>query len=84
MLRTEAPPPWSGGGGKYAMQEVLEAEMGPNDHYRGVVLTTGSAGTIGCGDYMKELFPASKVAASEDNRKFDQDDNIYARARYSF
>ncbi|NIV31802.1 MAG: pyridoxal-5-phosphate-dependent protein subunit beta, partial [Anaerolineae bacterium] len=31
----------------------------------GVVLTTGSAGTIGCGDYMKELFPASKVAASE-------------------
>ncbi|WP_421704702.1 ligase-associated DNA damage response DEXH box helicase [Aliiroseovarius sp.] len=24
MLRTEAPPPWSGGGGKYAMAEVLE------------------------------------------------------------
>jgi hypothetical protein len=47
------------------MEEVLEAEMGPNDNYRGVVLTTGSAGTIGCGDYMKELFPASKVAASE-------------------
>ncbi|NIX10027.1 MAG: pyridoxal-5-phosphate-dependent protein subunit beta, partial [Gammaproteobacteria bacterium] len=49
----------------HAMEEVLEAEMGPNDNYRGVVLTTGSAGTIGCGDYMKELFPASKVAASE-------------------
>jgi len=48
-----------------AMQEVLERAMGPRDTYRGVVLTTGSAGTIGCGDYLKTLFPASKVAASE-------------------
>ncbi|MDH7486235.1 MAG: pyridoxal-phosphate dependent enzyme [Anaerolineae bacterium] len=48
-----------------AMKEVLEREMGPRDTYRGVVLTTGSAGTIGCGDYLKEIFPASKVAASE-------------------
>jgi cysteine synthase A len=49
----------------HAMEEVLEQELGPNDTYRGVVLTTGSAGTIGCGDYLKELFPTSKVAASE-------------------
>jgi cysteine synthase len=49
----------------HAMAEVLERELGPRDAYRGVVLTTGSAGTIGCGDYMKELFPTSKVAASE-------------------
>lgn len=49
----------------HAMEEVLEQELGPQDEYRGVVLTTGSAGTIGCGDYMKEIFPASKVAASE-------------------
>jgi cysteine synthase len=49
----------------HAMEEVLERELGSHDTYRGVVLTTGSAGTIGCGDYMKELFPASKVAASE-------------------
>jgi cysteine synthase len=49
----------------HAMQEVLEREMRPSDTYRGVVLTTGSAGTIGCGDYMKQLFPASKIAASE-------------------
>ncbi len=49
----------------HAMHEVLEREMGPHDTYRGVVLTTGSAGTIGCGDYLKELFPTSKVAASE-------------------
>jgi cysteine synthase A len=49
----------------HAMQEVLEREMRAADTYRGVVLTTGSAGTIGCGDYMKQLFPASKIAASE-------------------
>jgi cysteine synthase len=49
----------------HAMQEVLEREMGPLDSYRGVVLTTGSAGTIGSGDYLKKLFPTSKVAASE-------------------
>jgi cysteine synthase len=49
----------------HAMEEVLEQEMGPQDSYRGVVLTTGSAGTIGCGDYLKEVFPASKVGASE-------------------
>jgi len=24
MLRTEAPPPWSGGGGRYAIEEILE------------------------------------------------------------
>jgi cysteine synthase A len=48
-----------------AMEEVLEQELGPHDAYRGVVLTTGSAGTIGCGDYLKEVFPTSKVAASE-------------------
>jgi cysteine synthase len=49
----------------HAMEEVLRHEMGSRDNYRGVVLTTGSAGTIGCGDYLKEVFPTSKVAASE-------------------
>jgi cysteine synthase len=49
----------------HAMEEVLEQEIGPRDNYAGVVLTTGSAGTIGCGDYLKEIFPASRVAASE-------------------
>ncbi|MFN2134390.1 MAG: pyridoxal-phosphate dependent enzyme [Candidatus Promineifilaceae bacterium] len=48
-----------------AMVEVLNEVMGPDDTYRGVALTTGSAGTIACGDYMKELFPTSKIAASE-------------------
>ncbi len=49
----------------HAMEEVLKQVMGPNDEYRGVTLTTGSAGTIGCGDYLKQLFPTSKVIAGE-------------------
>jgi cysteine synthase A len=49
----------------HAMQEVLEKELGKNGAYRGVALTTGSAGTIGCGDYLKQVYPASKIAASE-------------------
>jgi len=48
-----------------AMQEVLEKELGPRDAYRGVVLTTGSAGTIACGDFLKQLFPSSKIGAGE-------------------
>ncbi len=48
-----------------AMMNVLQEVMGPDDTYRGVALTTGSAGTIACGDYMKDQFPTSKIAASE-------------------
>lgn len=48
-----------------AMTAVLEKVMGPEDRYRGVTLTTGSAGTIACGDYLKAQFPTSKIAASE-------------------
>jgi hypothetical protein len=39
--------------------------LGPGETLAGSVFTTGSAGTIGCGDYLKELFPQSKLAASE-------------------
>ncbi len=49
----------------HAMQEVLQKVMGRRDVYRGMVSATGSAGTIASGDYMKELFPGSKIAASE-------------------
>jgi cysteine synthase len=48
-----------------AMAEALEQVMGPNDSYRGAVYTTGSAGTIASGDYLKNLFPGSKIGASE-------------------
>jgi len=49
----------------HAMEEVLRAVLGPKDSYRGVALTTGSAGTIASGDYLKQLFPNSKIIASE-------------------
>ena len=48
-----------------AMLEVLEQELKPGDEYRGLVLTTGSAGTIGSGDFLKQQFPGSKIAAGE-------------------
>ena len=49
----------------HAMVEVLEQVMRDHDDFRGVALTTGSAGTIGCGDYLKQVFPTSKIAAGE-------------------
>ncbi len=49
----------------HAMEEVLQQVMGPHDTYRGMASATGSAGTIASGDYMKQLFPGSKIVASE-------------------
>ncbi len=49
----------------HAMEEVLKQVMRPGDEYRGMVSATGSAGTIASGDYMKQIFPGSKIAASE-------------------
>lgn len=47
-----------------AMADVLEAELGGNT-YRGLALSTGSAGTIASGDRLKQLYPDSVIAASE-------------------
>ncbi len=49
----------------HAMEEVLQQTMRPDDRYFGMVSATGSAGTIASGDYLKQIFPASKIAASE-------------------
>jgi cysteine synthase len=48
-----------------AMEEVVKEIAGPKDEYRGMVSATGSAGTIASGDYMKQQFPNSYIAASE-------------------
>ncbi|MGA9598151.1 MAG: pyridoxal-phosphate dependent enzyme [Acidimicrobiia bacterium] len=48
-----------------AMVEVLEQVMGAGDRFAGVTLTTGSAGTIGSGDYLKQVYPTSKIVAGE-------------------
>jgi len=49
----------------HAMEEVLNQVMGTKDIYRGIVSATGSGGTIASGDYMKQVFPTSKIVASE-------------------
>jgi len=49
----------------HAMEQLIKEIAGPKDEYRGMVSATGSAGTIAAGDYMKQLFPASFIAASE-------------------
>ncbi len=48
-----------------AMDEVLQKELGPEGRFAGVVCSTGSAGTIACGDYLKQKYPHSKIAAAE-------------------
>ncbi len=48
-----------------AMLNVLEQVMKPNDSYRGMTSSTGSAGTIASGDFLKNQFPGSKIAACE-------------------
>ena len=49
----------------HAMEEVVRKIARPGNRVAGVTLTTGSAGTIASGDYIKEAFPGAKIAASE-------------------
>ncbi|MCD6502133.1 pyridoxal-phosphate dependent enzyme [bacterium] len=48
-----------------AMEEVLQKELSEGDEYAGMVLSSGSSGTLGSGDYLKERYPKSKVAVGE-------------------
>ena len=48
-----------------AIQEVFEAIRRPGDRLSGACFTSGSAGTIGCGDYLKEVYPQMKLAVGE-------------------
>jgi cysteine synthase A len=48
-----------------SMAELLDDVMRPGDEFRGLVCATGSGGTIAAGDYLKEVFPLSKIGASE-------------------
>jgi hypothetical protein len=47
------------------MEEVFKQIARPGDRFRGITSATGSAGSIASGDYMKQLYPESKIAASE-------------------
>ncbi len=48
-----------------AMQEVFLAERRPGQRLAAVCLTQGSAGTLGCAEYLRERHPHVKVVASE-------------------
>jgi cysteine synthase len=48
-----------------AMEEVFLAQAGKGSRFAGVCLTQGSAGTLGCADYLREVFPRLKVVAAE-------------------
>ncbi len=48
-----------------AMQEVYEAEARNGDRFAGVALTSGSAGTLGCGDYVKDHYRDARIAVGE-------------------
>ncbi len=48
-----------------AIEEVLGQIMNDDSNYHGLVSCTGSGGTIAAGDYLKQKFPKSKIAAAE-------------------
>jgi hypothetical protein len=49
----------------HAIEETLKKAMRPGNNFRGAVFTTGSAGTLASGDYLKQVFPGIKIIASE-------------------
>jgi cysteine synthase len=48
-----------------AMEEVFNQVKNENDRFKGVFLTQGSAGTLGCTDYLRTIHPSMKVCAGE-------------------
>jgi cysteine synthase len=48
-----------------AMEEAFRALARPGDRVAGAVLSSGSAGTLGSGSYLRDTFPGAKVAVAE-------------------
>ncbi|HCM27868.1 MAG: pyridoxal-5-phosphate-dependent protein subunit beta [Treponema sp. GWB1_62_6] len=48
-----------------AMEEVFKAIARPGDRVAGAVLSSGSAGTLGAGSYLRDTFPGAKVGVAE-------------------
>ena len=48
-----------------AIEEAFENIRREGDRFAGAAFTSGSAGTMSAGDYLKEKFPASKLAVGE-------------------
>ncbi len=48
-----------------AMEEVFGVIRGPRSQVAGAVLSSGSAGTLGSGSYLREKFPGARIAVAE-------------------
>lgn len=48
-----------------AISTLFEQLKRPGDRMAGACFTSGSAGTIGCGDYLKEVYPQMKLGVGE-------------------
>ena len=48
-----------------AMKEALDKEMKPGDRLAGSIFSSGSAGTLGSGYYLKSCFPHAKLGVAE-------------------
>ena len=49
----------------HAALEVLDDVLAENGRFRGFVAQSGSAGTLGAGDFLKQRYPLSKIAVGE-------------------
>lgn len=48
-----------------AIEEIVETEKQGDQRFFGLFLTQGSAGTLGCADYLRKKYPSIKVCAGE-------------------
>jgi hypothetical protein len=48
-----------------AIAEAFESVRGRDGSFAGVCFTSGSAGTLGSGDFLKQKYPRSRIAAGE-------------------
>ncbi|MDD3220081.1 MAG: pyridoxal-5-phosphate-dependent protein subunit beta [Lachnospiraceae bacterium] len=48
-----------------AIADAFEEMKEPGDHFAGAVFTSGSAGTMASGDYIKEQYPKAKLGVGE-------------------
>ncbi|MFT5875285.1 MAG: cysteine synthase A [Clostridium sp.] len=48
-----------------AMNDIIKAEAGPKGKVAGVCLTSGSAGTLGSADFIKDQYPNAKIVVGE-------------------
>jgi cysteine synthase len=48
-----------------AISDIFESIRGDKGKFAGVCVTSGSAGTVACGDYLKQRYPQSKIAVGE-------------------